>query len=318
LAKQRLDTLLVSLNLCSSRQQAQALIRTGKVSINQQIVDKPGTEVDIAAKIQIKERSRYVSRGGDKLAKALEVFAIPVAGRICLDGGISTGGFTDCLLQAGAALVYGIDVGYGQADWRLRNDPRVILKERTNLRYMTAAELYGNSPPPAPPCQGGEQDSLLYGDSPPPAPPCQGGEQDSLPIGAYADLAVVDVSFISLDKILPALWKLLAPPREAVLLVKPQFEVGRERVGKKGVVRDSATQADAIFQVQKAATALGWQQRGLTWSPLLGPAGNIEYLLWLGIDREQEPESRAIEESVVKERIAEVTKAAARELVDRV
>ncbi|MEG4372664.1 TlyA family RNA methyltransferase [Microcoleus sp. B4b_D2] len=318
MAKQRLDTLLVSLDLCSSRQQAQALIRTGKVSINQQIVDKPGTEVDIAAKIQIKERSRYVSRGGDKLAKALEVFAIPVAGRICLDGGISTGGFTDCLLQAGAALVYGVDVGYGQADWGLRNDPRVILKERTNLRYMTATELYGESPPPAPPCQGGEQDS------PPPAPPCQGGEQDSLLIGAYADLAVVDVSFISLDKILPALWELLAPPREAVLLVKPQFEVGRERVGKKGVVRDSATQADAIFQVWKAATALGWQQRGLTWSPLLGPAGNIEYLLWLGIDREQETDHRAIlfegcanEEDVVKERIAQVTKAAARELVDR-
>ncbi|MEG4008405.1 TlyA family RNA methyltransferase [Microcoleus sp. Pol11C1] len=279
MAKQRLDTLLVSLDLCSSRQQAQALIRTGKVSINQQIVDKPGTEVDISAKINIKERSRYVSRGGDKLAKALEVFAIPVAGRICLDGGISTGGFTDCLLQAGAALVYGIDVGYGQADWGLRNDPRVILKERTNLRYMTATELYGDS--------------------------------------ERADLAVVDVSFISLDKILPALWELLAPPREAVLLVKPQFEVGRERVGKKGVVRDSATQADAIFQVWKAATALGWQQRGLTWSPLLGPAGNIEYLLWLGIDREQEPEPRAIEEDVVKERIAQVTKAAARELVDR-
>lgn len=286
MAKQRLDTLLVSLDLCSSRQQAQALIRTGKVSINQQVVDKPGTEVDIAAKIQIKERSRYVSRGGDKLAKALEVFAIPVAGRICLDGGISTGGFTDCLLQAGAALVYGVDVGYGQADWGLRNDPRVILKERTNLRYMTANELYGDSAPP--------------------------------------DLAVVDVSFISLDKILPALWELLAPPREAVLLVKPQFEVGRERVGKKGVVRDSATQADAIFQVWKAATALGWQQRGLTWSPLLGPAGNIEYLLWLGIDREQETDHRAIlfegcanEEDVVKERIAQVTKAAARELVDR-
>ncbi len=279
LAKQRIDTLLVDLNLCASRQQAQALIRTGKVSIDQQVVDKPGTEVDIAAKIKIKERSRYVSRGGDKLAKALEVFAIPVAGRICLDGGISTGGFTDCLLQAGAALVYGIDVGYGQADWGLRNDPRVILKERTNLRYMTAAELYGESP--------------------------------------RADLAVVDVSFISLDKILPALWELLAPPREAVLLVKPQFEVGRDRVGKKGVVRDSATQADAIFQVWKAATALGWQQRGLTWSPLLGPAGNIEYLLWLGIDRQEEPEPGAIEESVVKESIAQVAKAAARELVNR-
>jgi 23S rRNA (cytidine1920-2'-O)/16S rRNA (cytidine1409-2'-O)-methyltransferase len=286
LAKQRLDTLLVDLDLCASRQQAQALIRTGKVSIDQQVIDKPGTEVDIAANIQIKERSRYVSRGGDKLAKALEVFAIPVAGRICLDGGISTGGFTDCLLQAGAALVYGIDVGYGQADWGLRNDRRVILKERTNLRYMTAAELYGDSP--------------------------------------RADLAVVDVSFISLDKVLPALWELLVAPREAVLLVKPQFEVGRDRVGKKGVVRDWATQADAIFQVWKAATALGWQERGLTWSPLLGPAGNIEYLLWLGIDREQETDQRAIlfegcanEEGVVKERISQVAKAAAQELVNR-
>ncbi len=295
MAKQRIDTLLVDLDLCTSRQQAQALIRTGQVSIDQQVIDKPGTEVDIAANILIKERSRYVSRGGDKLAKALEMFAISVAGRICLDGGISTGGFTDCLLQAGAALVYGIDVGYGQADWRLRNDPRVILKERTNLRYMTATQLYGNSAPPA--------------------PPCQGGEQDSLPVGVYADLAVVDVSFISLDKILPALWELLAPPKEAVLLVKPQFEVGRERVGKKGVVRDSAIQADAIFQVWKAATALGWQERGLTWSPLLGPAGNIEYLLWLGIDREQEPDQSAIEEGVVKERIAQVAKAAAQELV---
>ena len=145
LAKQRLDTLLVSLDLCTYRQQAQALIRTGKVSINQQVIDKPGTEVDIASKILIKERSRYVSRGGDKLAKALEVFAIPVTDRICLDGGISTGGFTDCLLQAGAAKVYGVDVGYGQADGGLRNDPRVILKERTNLRYMTATELYGDS-----------------------------------------------------------------------------------------------------------------------------------------------------------------------------
>ncbi|WP_293126501.1 TlyA family RNA methyltransferase [Microcoleus sp. bin38.metabat.b11b12b14.051] len=306
MAKQRLDTLLVSLDLCASRQQAQALIRTGKVSINQQVIDKPGTEVDIAAKIQIKERSRYVSRGGDKLAKALEVFEIPVAGRICLDGGISTGGFTDCLLQAGAALVYGIDVGYGQADWRLRNDPRVILKERTNLRYMTPAELYGESPPlvgagtGAPPLQGGEQELPLG---------------DALPKRVYADLAVVDVSFISLDKVLPALWELLAPPREAVLLVKPQFEVGRDRVGKKGVVRDSATQADAIFQVWKAATALGWQERGLTWSPLLGPAGNIEYLLWLGIDRQPELELRAIEEGVVKERIAQVAKAAAEELI---
>lgn len=233
----------------------------------------------MAATIQIKERSRYVSRGGEKLAKALEVFAIPVTGRICLDGGISTGGFTDCLLQAGAAQVYGIDVGYGQADWGLRNDPRVILKERTNLRYMTAAEVYGDSP--------------------------------------LADLGVLDLSFISLDKILPALWELLAPPKEVVLLVKPQFEVGRDRVGKKGVVRDSATQADAIFQVWKAATALGWEERGLTWSPLLGPAGNIEYLLWLEIDSKLEAEKDSVEEGVVKERIAKVAWEAGRELVNR-
>lgn len=246
MAKQRLDTLLVESDLCSSRQQAQRLIQAGQVTVNQQVIDKPGTEVETTAQIQIKERSPYVSRGGEKLAKALEVFAINVQGRICLDGGISTGGFTDCLLQAGAKQVYGIDVGYGQVDWGLRNDPRVVLRERTNLRYLQPAELYGDDEP--------------------------------------ADLAVVDVSFISLTKILPALWELLKAPREAVLLVKPQFEVGRSRVGKKGVVRDPEDQADAIFQVLQAAQQLGWQYRGLTWSPLLGPAGNIEYLLWLGMD----------------------------------
>ncbi len=251
LAKQRLDILLVELNLCPSRQQAQRLIQAGEVQVNQQVIDKCGTAVETSAQIQIKERSPYVSRGGEKLAKALAVFAIPIAGRICLDGGISTGGFTDCLLQAGAKQVYGVDVGYGQVDWGLRNDPRVILRERTNLRYLVTAELYGDAQP--------------------------------------ADLAVVDVSFISLTKILPALWQLLVPPREAVLLVKPQFEVGRSRVGKKGVVRDPKDQADAIFQVWPAARELGWQYRGLTWSPLTGPAGNIEYLLWLGMDSQTLP-----------------------------
>jgi len=246
LTKQRLDTLLVELDLCSSRQLAQRLIRAGEVTVNQQVIDKPGTEIETSAQIQIKERAPYVSRGGEKLAKALEVFAIEVTGRICLDGGISTGGFTDCLLQAGAKQVYGIDVGYGQVDWRLRNDPRVILLERTNLRYLQPAQLYKDAQP--------------------------------------ANLAVVDVSFISLTKILPALWQLLSYPWEAVLLVKPQFEVGRSRVGKKGVVRNPEDQADAIFQVWQAAQQLGWHYRGLTWSPLLGPAGNIEYLLWLGMN----------------------------------
>ncbi|MEH2223449.1 TlyA family RNA methyltransferase [Nostoc sp.] len=249
MAKQRLDILLVELNLCSSRALAQRLIQAGEVTVNQQLVDKPGTEVDIAAKINIKERSPFVSRGGEKLSKALSVFAIPVTERICLDGGISTGGFTDCLLQAGAKQVYGIDVGYGQVDWRLRNDPRVILRERTNLRQLRPDELYG--------------------------------ENDPIP-----NLAVVDVSFISLTKILPALWQLTQANREAVLLVKPQFEVGRSRVGKKGVVRDPNDQADAIFQVLQAAHELGWKYKGLTWSPIVGPAGNIEYLLWLRMDSE--------------------------------
>jgi 23S rRNA (cytidine1920-2'-O)/16S rRNA (cytidine1409-2'-O)-methyltransferase len=249
LPKQRLDTLLVELNLCSSRALAQRLIQAGEVTVNQQLVDKPGTEVDIAAQINIKERSPFVSRGGEKLSKALSVFAIPVVERICLDGGISTGGFTDCLLQAGAKKVYGIDVGYGQVDWRLRNDSRVILRERTNLRQLRPDDLYG--------------------------------ENDPIP-----DLAVVDVSFISLTKILPALWQLTQANREAVLLVKPQFEVGRSRVGKKGVVRDPNDQADAIFQVLEAAHKLGWKYKGLTWSPITGPAGNIEYLLWLGMESE--------------------------------
>lgn len=252
MAKQRLDTLLVELNLCSSRALAQRLIQAGEVTVNQQLVDKPGTEVDIAAQINIKERSPFVSRGGEKLSKALSVFAIPVAERICLDGGISTGGFTDCLLQAGAKQVYGIDVGYGQVDWRLRNDSRVILRERTNLRQLRPDELYS--------------------------------ENDPIP-----DLAVVDVSFISLTKILPALWQLTQANREAVLLVKPQFEVGRSRVGKKGVVRDPNDQADAIFQVLQTAQELGWKYKGLTWSPITGPAGNIEYLLWLGMESETLP-----------------------------
>jgi len=251
LAKQRLDTLLVELNLCSSRQLAQRLIRAGDVMVNQQILDKPGIEIETTATIKVKEKPPYVSRGGEKLKKALDEFKIPVEGRICLDGGISTGGFTDCLLQAGAKLVYGIDVGYGQVAWTLRNDQRVILRERTNIRYLKATDLYGISTTTP--------------------------EQSKV----YPDLGVVDVSFISLTKILEALWNLLQAPREIILLVKPQFEVGRSRVGKKGVVRDPNDQANAIFQVLQVAQSLGWTYKGLTWSPMTGPAGNIEYLLWL-------------------------------------
>lgn len=244
MSKLRLDALLVERGLCDSRQQAQRLIRAGDVQVDQVVVDKPGTLIALAAAIQVKQKAPYVSRGGEKLAKALVQFQIEVQGRICLDGGISTGGFTDCLLQAGAKQVYGIDVGYGQVAWSLRQDERVVVRERTNLRYLTPADLYSPAQP-------------------------------------WPDLGVIDVSFISLTKVVAAFWQLLLPPREAILLVKPQFEVGRDRVGKKGVVRDSQDQAAAIWQVLQSAQSLGWQPQGLTWSPLLGPAGNIEYLLWL-------------------------------------
>ncbi len=243
MAKQRLDRLLVERNLCPSRQQAQRLIQAGEVRVNQQIIDKPATEIDVNATIEVQAKPPYVSRGGEKLEKALTSFNIIVEGRICLDGGISTGGFTDCLLKAGAKQVYGVDVGYGQVAWEIRQDPRVILRERTNFRYLTPEALYGD--------------------------------------GEKADLGVMDLSFISLTKVLETLWNLLISPREAILLVKPQFEVGRARVGKKGVVRNPQDQAEAIFQVLQGAEALGWYYGGLVASPIKGPAGNTEYLLWL-------------------------------------
>jgi 23S rRNA (cytidine1920-2'-O)/16S rRNA (cytidine1409-2'-O)-methyltransferase len=243
LSKQRLDKLLVSLELCDSRTLAQSLIRAGKVKVNQEIIDKPGTEVKMDAQIEVKAQPPYVSRGGQKLIKALQTFNIEVCDRICLDGGISTGGFTDCLLQAGAKLVYGVDVGYGQVAWSIRTCDRVILKERTNIRHLTPNELYGASP--------------------------------------MADLGVMDLSFISLTKVLETLWNLLTLPKEVVLLIKPQFEVGREKVGKNGVVRQVEDRALAIWQVWQTAQSLGWQYQGLTISPITGPAGNVEYLLWL-------------------------------------
>ena len=248
--KQRIDLQLVARNLCTSRQLAQRWIQAGEVRVNGEVVDKVGTEILLTATIEIKARARFVSRGGEKLAKALELFGIVTQDRICLDAGISTGGFTDCLLQAGAKQVYGIDVGYGQLDWKIRTDDRVILRERTNIRHLTPVELYGES--------------------------IEGIYPVTIP-----DLAVVDVSFISIIKILPALLTLLAPPKELLLLVKPQFEVGRGAIGKGGVVRDLSAQAGAISAVLAASIDLGCYYHGLTWSPITGPAGNVEYLLWL-------------------------------------
>ena len=213
------------------------------MKVKEQIVDKPGTLIEVNALIEVQAEPRFVSRGGEKLVKALEEFAIKVEGRTCFDGGISTGGFTDCLLQWGAKRVYGVDVGYGQVAWKLRQDQRLILLERTNLRHLNCEQLYLGNPP--------------------------------------ADLGVMDLSFISLTKIMPKLWELLAFPKDLVLLVKPQFEVGKGKVGKNGVVRDFRLQAESIQKVLEAAMDLGWRYQNLTFSPITGPAGNIEYLLWL-------------------------------------
>ena len=243
--KQRLDLQLVELGLATSRQQAQQLIRAGKVRSGDRVLDKPGLEVLPEMPFEVEQPPRFVSRGGEKLLGALEAFPIQPSGRVCLDGGISTGGFSDCLLQHGATRIYGVDVGYGQTAWSLRTDPRLVLKERTNLRHLQPEDLYGEGDP-------------------------------------WPDLAVADVSFIRLALVLPAIGRLLQPDRrEALLLVKPQFEVGKERVGKGGVVRDPAAHVDAIEGVITAAMAEGWSACGVTVSPITGPAGNHEYLLWL-------------------------------------
>jgi 23S rRNA (cytidine1920-2'-O)/16S rRNA (cytidine1409-2'-O)-methyltransferase len=240
---------LLRRGLATSREQAQQLIRAGWVRQAGRVLDKPGTALPADAPLEVEARPRFVSRGGDKLEAALQAFPIAVSGRVCLDGGLSTGGFTDCLLRHGARLVYGIDVGYGQVAWSLRTDPRLVLRERTNLRHLQPSELYGPEDP-------------------------------------WPDLAVADLSFISLRRVLPALSELLRPSSptqrlESVLLVKPQFEVGREGVGKGGVVRDPAGHLMAISGVLEAAVDLGWRAMGLTGSPITGPAGNHEYLLWL-------------------------------------
>lgn len=242
----RLDLWLVEQGYFSSRQQAQRAIQAGEVYINGVLVDKPGTQVSGSLAVHLQTKPTYVSRGGEKLAGALLTFPIVLTDRVCLDGGISTGGFTDCLLQHGVRRVYGIDVGYGQLAWSLRTDSRVILRERTNLRYLKPEDLYSDLDPEE-----------------------------------WPDLATVDLSFISLQKVLASLWALLRKPRESLLLVKPQFEAGRQQVGKKGVVRDPQIHAHVITQVLETALQVGWQLQGITWSPLLGPAGNIEYWLWV-------------------------------------
>jgi 23S rRNA (cytidine1920-2'-O)/16S rRNA (cytidine1409-2'-O)-methyltransferase len=263
--RQRLDLRLVELGLAASRQQAQQLIRAGRVRAGDRLLDKPGSEIAPDLALQVEQPPRFVSRGGEKLVAALDALPIQPQGRVCLDAGISTGGFSDCLLQHGASRIYGIDVGYGQTAWSLRTDPRLVLRERCNLRHLRPEDLYGPEDP-------------------------------------WPDLAVADLSFISLTRVLPALKALLRwDPHgaEAVLLVKPQFEVGPARVGKGGVVRDPAAHADAIETVLAAAAALDWPAAGLRASPITGPAGNHEYLLWLSPRHPLAPLSRQGIEALV-------------------
>ena len=236
--KQRLDLALVARGLASSREQARARILAGEVTVDGQVVVKPGALVAPTATLGVRQPPAYVSRGGYKLAHALDVFDIDVRGRVCLDAGASTGGFTDCLLQRGARRVYAVDVGYGQLDWRLRQDPRVIVMERVNLRTLT-----------------------------------------SLP--EPIDLATLDLSFISLRLVLQPVRALLRPAGEIVALVKPQFEAGRERVGRGGVIRDPAVHRQVLTDLLEWAVAHGFTVRGLTASPLRGPAGNVEFLAHL-------------------------------------
>ncbi|MBQ9228658.1 MAG: TlyA family RNA methyltransferase [Eubacterium sp.] len=239
--KIRLDVAVTEQGLAPSREKAKALIMAGQVYVNNQRADKPGTEIKPDDTVEVRGKTlAYVSRGGLKLEKAMRVFPLSLQDKICMDVGASTGGFTDCMLQNGAAKVYSIDVGYGQLAWKLRTDERVVNLERTNFRYVTR-------------------------------------EQVPDPVG----FASVDVSFISLKLILPVLQQLLTDGGQAVCLIKPQFEAGKEKVGKKGVVRDLKVHLEVVERVIAMATENGFSVNGLAFSPIKGPEGNIEYLIFL-------------------------------------
>jgi len=243
--KQRLDTLLVDLGLAESREKARALIMAGSVLVDELPATKPGQTAPAGSQVRLRAELPYVSRGGLKLAAGLDAFALDPAGLTVADVGASTGGFSDCLLQRGAARVYAIDVGYGQLAWKLRQDDRVVSLERTNVRTMQA-----------------------------------------LPDGSLVDLAVIDVSFIGLDLVLPAVARLLRCDGRAIVLIKPQFEAGKALVGKGGVVRDPAVHRAVLLRVLSWAAAHGWAVAGLIRSPITGPKGNVEFLALLqrGVD----------------------------------
>lgn len=264
--KIRLDMLLVERGYAPSREKAKAVIMAGDVFVNGEREDKAGASFDPARikTLEVKQAAiPYVSRGGLKLEKALQVFPLTVSGKICMDIGASTGGFTDCMLQNGAEKVYAVDVGHGQLAWSLRNDRRVICMERTNFRHITEAE-----------------------------------------IPEKIDFASCDVSFISLTKILLPARNLLRDNGEMVCLIKPQFEAGREKVGKKGVVKEKKVHREVICRVMDFAADIGFQIRALSFSPIRGPEGNIEYLLYLRKDAEKSGRLAALTEREAEERLA--------------
>jgi 23S rRNA (cytidine1920-2'-O)/16S rRNA (cytidine1409-2'-O)-methyltransferase len=252
MTKRRADVVLVDRGLYSSREKARAAILAGDVRVGGEVVSKAGAQIDADAEIEVAKRAAYVSRGGDKLDGALADFGFDTRGMRGLDVGASTGGFTDCLLAHGAVSVCAVDVGYGQLAWSLRNDPRVQVHERTNIR-----------------------------------------DADPAALGAPFDLAVVDVSFIGLDKVFPAVTRMVAPDGHVLALVKPQFEAGPDRVGKGGVVRDASVHEDVMRAARDTAADLGWTVRGATFSRLKGPKGNIEFWVWLSRKGEATAETPA-------------------------
>ena len=249
--KERLDKLLTDLGYFETKSKASAAILAGDVMIGTEVITKSGYQIDPSKEYDFKiKKMPYVSRGGFKLKKALDAFEFSPKDRVCLDAGASTGGFTDCLLQNGAKFVYSADVGYGQLDWKIRNDERVKAVEKTNLRNCKFEEIYSEGEP-------------------------------------VADLLVSDLSFISLEKVLPNLKILLNPDfHEMILLIKPQFEAGKEQVEKGGVVKDKKVHEEVISNVIECAKDLGYFIRGLTFSSIKGPAGNIEYLIWISTEGE--------------------------------
>lgn len=257
--KQRIDTILHEKGFFESRERARSAIMAGRVRVNGQLADKPGMKVKPDASLEVSGGLPYVSRGGLKLEKALSAFNIDLNGKTVLDVGASTGGFTDCALQNGAAMVYAVDVGYGQLAWKLRSDPRVITLERTNIKHLQP-DMLGKKP----------------------------------------DFITIDVSFISLGKIMPAVAGLAEESAEGIALIKPQFEAGRDKVGKKGVVRDPDIHREVIKNVCGMISENGWIVLGLDFSPVKGPEGNIEYLLHFNFSGPGCFDEKKIDETVAR------------------